>query len=442
MFERITIIYIVLLFSVFLFYCGVHGYQEILSAKAQTFYLICGGYVLVCFALALEGIIIGEIRPPSAGAVLHGVSWFQAFVALYLIFTWLSALFSPYRSVTILGASRYEGALTITIYGLSCLLVSRFGRLDRRLFHLLLVSSATFSLLCIPQLHGGNPFHLYPEGYNYAGAYIDYAGAYLGTLGNVDIVAAFLAIEIPILTGAMVKGNGRVRALVIVPLFLAIYVLLKMDVLAGIVGAVCGIIISLPVLLPQSKRERIVAWCTLAIVAVLSVVFLYLTDIGSGMLHEAHELLHGNMDPNFGSGRLHIWAEVLRRVPSQLWFGSGPDTMLLAEIESFSRYDSLHGINIVSKIDVAHNEYLNILFHQGVFALASYLTLLGLTVRNWIAGGSSNRTLGVLGAGAAGYCVQAFFGFSMCITAPFFWLLLGLINGATYNVNGGIYHAK
>ena len=172
------------------------------------------------------------------------------------------------------------------------------------------------------------------------------------------------------------------------------------------------------------------------------VAFLYMMDCGTGMLHEAHELLHGNIDPNFGSGRLHIWTEVLRQVPGQLWFGSGPDTMLLTEITSFSRYDSLHDINIVSKIDVAHNEYLNVLFHQGVFALISYLALLGLTIRKWIADGPSNSALGILGAGAAGYCIQAFFGFSMCITAPLFWLLLGLINGAAYNVNGGIKKKK
>lgn len=310
------------------------------------------------------------------------------------------------------------------------------------MFYLLLVSSITFSFLCILQLHGWNPFYLYPEGYSYAGAYVDYAGAYLGTLGNVDIVAAFLAMEIPILVGAMVKMNGKNRMLVIVPLFLAMYVLLKMSVLAGIVGAVCGIVLSLPVLLPLSKQRRIVAWCALGVAAVIWVAFLYMMDCGTGMLHEAHELLHGNIDPNFGSGRLHIWTEVLRQVPGQLWFGSGPDTMLLTEITSFSRYDSLHDINIVSKIDVAHNEYLNVLFHQGVFALISYLALLGLTIRKWIADGPSNSALGILGAGAAGYCIQAFFGFSMCITAPLFWLLLGLINGAAYNVNGGINNAK
>lgn len=441
-FENITTFYIVLLLTVFLFFCGTQGYQGIFEAKAKIFFLICGGYIIISFLLALEGVIIGEIKPPPLNVLFKETTWFQRAILIYIILTWISALLSPYGPISILGATRHEGALTITIYGLSCVFASKFGRLNQMLYYIFLTSSVIFSVLCIFQLRGGNPFLLYPEGHNYSGAYVDYAGAYLGTIGNVDAVAAYLAMEIPLLWGIILKKAGSSRFLSIPPLILAIYVLLKMSVLAGIVGVIAGILIPIPILLPLQRKYRRIAWGVLAASAIVFAALLYAADVGTGMLHEVHELLHGNIDPDFGSGRIHIWGEVLRQIPEHLWLGTGPDTMFLAGLEGFSRYDSIHGINIASQIDVAHNEYLNILFHQGIFALAAYIAILGISLKKWLSSGYSNPMTAIFGSAALGYCVQAFFGFSICITAPFFWLILGLINGPDGKSNGGIRHEK
>ena len=107
-------------------------------------------------------------------------------------------------------------------------------------------------------------------------------------------------------------------------------------------------------------------------VALAMLAVVYFADLG-GMFHELHAILHGNAEGGFGSGRLHIWKSVLQRVPEHLLFGTGPDTMLYSDIEAFSRYDEVLGGTIVARIDIAHNEYLNILYHQGILALASYL---------------------------------------------------------------------
>ena len=145
------------------------------------------------------------------------------------------------------------------------------------------------------------------------------------------------------------------------------------------------------------------------------------------MLHEAHCLLRGQADPGFGSGRLHIWGEVLERIPKRLWLGAGPDTMLYGGLKPFQRYDSQMGRTIVAQIDAAHNEYLNILYHQGIFALGAYLSLLILLARRWIAQAPTSAGAAILGAGCLGYCIQAFFGISMCTAALFFWTALALL---------------
>ena len=41
--------------------------------------------------------------------------------------------------------------------------------------------------------------------------------------------------------------------------------------------------------------------------------------------------------------------------------------MLYGGLEAFTRYDEALGGTIIGRIDVAHNEYLNILYHQGNF---------------------------------------------------------------------------
>ena len=213
------------------------------------------------------------------------------------------------------------------------------------------------------------------------------------------------------------------------PLAVSLAVLAWMSVLAGLVGVLGGGVLMLPVVLPLDNKKR--RWIALAILllAVLLLVLLWAVDPGGGLPHELHELLHGRADPQFGTGRLHIWREVLEQLPEHLWFGAGPDTMLCADLDAFTRYDETLDRLIVGQIDVAHNEYLNLLYHQGVFALIAYLLALGSLALRWIRRSPSDPAAAALGGAALCYSIQALFGFSMCMTAPFFWLALALLEG-------------
>lgn len=427
-FITITTAFLFLLVTVFLLYCGFGGYQDILEAKYQAFCWICGGYILVMGVVAIEGVAVGAIRPVSPKVIFRHISWPQRFALIYLVFTWVSALLSPHFPDTIIGVSRYEGALTITIYVLCFLLVSVYGRASRELMCAFGVATTLFGILCLVQLMGYNPLELYPAGYNYADAYQEYAGAYLGTIGNVDLVAAFLCIAIPLLGVGLFRLPGKGRFALAIPLVLSLAVLFKMWVLAGIVGVFGGGVIVFLVVTPvPPKRRKQLALAAMGLaIAVLLAIYAY--DAGTGMLHELHEILHGNLDTDFGSGRIYIWENVLSKTPGHFFLGAGPDTMLHAQFEPFMRYHETSGGMIVSQIDVAHNEYLNILYHQGIFALLAYLLLLLSLAKQWI-NQANNPIAAMLGGAAVCYCVQAFFGFSMCITVPFFWVVLGLLEG-------------
>ena len=165
---------------------------------------------------------------------------------------------------------------------------------------------------------------------------------------------------IPACWATILRSGDRQRFYLLAPLTLALFVLIKMDVLAGFVGVFGGAAVSVAVIAPMEKRLRRTLAMALLAVALAMLAVVYFADLG-GMFHELHAILHGNAEGGFGSGRLHIWKGVLQRVPEHLLFGTGPDTMLYSDIEAFSRYDEVLGGTIVARIDIAHNEYLNIL---------------------------------------------------------------------------------
>lgn len=425
--NRITNAFLLFVCTLFLLYPGANGFGGIVSSKYNMFLLSCGGYVFLMLFLIAVSVLFSPKKKKRILAAFNSTGWTQRFLAIYLLLTWLSALLSPYFPETLIGSSRYEGALTITIYVVCFFLVRAYGQINKTLVATFGTAVTLFDLLCIIQIYGGNPFTLYPTGYGYADAGIAYSGAYLGTIGNVDLVAAFFCLAIPAFWATMLISRDQQRWLLMIPLVLSLFVLIKMNVLAGFVGILVGTVASAVVIIPMSASARRIVARALVSLLILALVSLYCFDFG-GILHEFHSILHGNLSGSFGSGRLHIWEQVLKAVPEHLLFGTGPDTMLYGGLEAFTRYDEALNSTIVARIDVAHNEYLNILYHQGIFALAAYLGALIAAAKKWIAESKCNAQAAILGTMLLCYSIQAFFGFSMIITAPYFYLTLALFD--------------
>ncbi|HIR50354.1 MAG TPA: O-antigen ligase family protein [Candidatus Avoscillospira avicola] len=424
----VTTGYLAAMGSLYLLFPGLRGYSSITSEKFPLFWILTGGYILTALLIQAEGALIGE-SGLSLRAYLASTTWPERFCLIYLLLTWVSALASPWFPETISGVSRQEGALTITLYCLSFLLVARWGKASRTLLLIWAAGLALCCLLSLMQLAGANPLGLYPAGCNYYDGGIRYGGFYLGSIGNVDLLAGLLALGIPMLWVAVVRRKERWRFWLLLPLALCLAVLVWMDVLAGLVGVFGGALLTLPVVLPVQKKRRKWLWLLVAAVFLLILLLLFLVDLGGGLFHEIHLMLHGQASDSFGSGRLYIWRNVLSRVPGHLLLGTGPDTMLYAEIDAFTRYDAALGGTIVSQIDVAHNIYLNILYHQGILALLAYLGMLAAAAWQWLRRSSTDGVTALLGAGLLGYGIQGFFGIEMFLVSPFFWLTLALLVG-------------
>jgi len=407
--ERITDAYIVVMLLVFPFY--IEGdYTTLTAGKYRLFLILCGGYVLsmAFFTLCDRG---WRSRPTAA----------ELCAVAYLLLTILSALASPYTGVW-LGNGRYEGVLTVALYVLSFLFLSQYGKAKMWQLWLLGGSISMYSLICLLQISGRDPLWLYPGELGFADAGIAYNGAFLGTMGNAGLSGALLSLSIPMLFGALVVCRDGRKWLLLLPIALGLIVIEKMDVSAAVIGVGGSVLLSLPVLLAGKQRKMM---CMVAAgVMLLSVAVLWMYPFG-GTSGELHAILHGTLSDHFGSGRIGIWRQLWQFVPDYWLLGSGPDTVAFLGLSPFVG-ENVAGESVVRTIDVAHNEYLQILICQGVLALAAYLGMLLTLCRRWLKSHSIAAT--ILGCGGLGYCMQAFFSFSMCIMAPLFWLALGLLS--------------
>ncbi|MBR4231689.1 MAG: O-antigen ligase family protein, partial [Oscillospiraceae bacterium] len=122
---------------------------------------------------------------------------------------------------------------------------------------------------------------------------------------------------------------------------------------------------------------------------------------------------------------IYIWRNCLKLFPERPLFGGGPDTLGAREIPPFIRWDPDQGM-LKRGIDAAHNEYLNILVNQGLLALLAYLSALAACAVVWYRT-AEDPAAAVAGGAVLFYCIQAFFGISMCLSAPYMWLALGIL---------------
>ncbi len=365
-------------------------------------------------ALALGFLAASCAVTPLERRSLSAAEWFAA---AYLGASALSALCSPYGGAALLGGSRREGLLMLTLYVACYLLLARGMRRRRLLLGLTAASTALCCLLTLAQLAGRNPLGLYPDGLNYYDGDAAYLGLYAGTAGNIDFTAFLLALALCVLACAALREH--LWAL-LPAAALALWVLWRLDVAAAWMGVCCAALWSPALLLPEKRRAML---AVSVIMCILCVIFALLYTGNNQTLLQAHEILHGNIDPSFGAERIRIWRDCLPLVRERPLLGGGPDTLGLRGVEPFPWY--LPDRVVPSDVTAAHNEYLNILVNQGVFALAAYLGLLGISLARCFRRAAEPR-FAVCGAGLLCYAAMACFSISTCITAPYVWLLLAL----------------
>lgn len=412
------------LLSVYLLAVPPEGYSNMTAFKYALFMAACGLYAALMLFFAVRGVLRGG-RVGISAHPLTAADFARLALCAFLLFSAASAALSQYGG-TLIGVFRREGLLTVAAYVVTCLLVSRHARPAPWMLWLSGISATLFCALSLAQFSGVDPLGLYPAGTAWASGGGLTSIAFFGTVGNADLSVAVLCAAAGAFLAAVLRSKRAARFLLLIPLALSVTVILMSGVEAGKAALLIGTLLLLPAAAGKNRRlRRAAAICVPAVIILGLLVLCFCRFDGPGTLYEASELLHGRWDDSFGSSRLYIWRSCWELFPEKPLFGGGPDTLGLRGIDPFIRWDPARGM-VKRAIDAAHNEYLNILVNQGVFALISYLSALIAAAAAWYRAPENTASV-VAGAGVLFYCVQAFFGISMCFSAPYMWLSLGLL---------------
>lgn len=161
----------------------------------------------------------------------------------------------------------------------------------------------------------------------------------------------------------------------------------------------------------------------IGICGVLCIIVLYFYSPPIDMLQEIHELLHGNIDDNFGTYRIFLWRRTFKIIPDYFWFGTGPDAFVIPFMARFTEDIKLLNEEFAIN-DTAANIYLTIFVNLGVFGFISYLFFIGVQIYNGIK--KMNNYSYILLIAIVCYSIQAFFNLSVVIVSPIFWILMAV----------------
>lgn len=454
-------------------------YGNITKTRFDAFAVLAVAYGVLClFILIAYPFGSGPKRrhPPAQRPTLP-----QLFLAGYMVWAVISAVASPYEGVW-LGQSRYEGLLSLLLYALLFLLLSFWGEYTDGYFHGIAAMGLVMGLLGFIQTFGGT--FLYPEGYTYWNSH------FLSTAGNIDCVAGYLCILIPLLLTAFVLLESRWRYLCLPGLFLLAYLLLFSDTDTAKLGLIVPVLL-LPFLLDSRSHiaRTVLALSPLAAAAALHALLRYdwkgeltvvaqgkfpLLVIAAAVLAAAGILLgrlKGELPAAPRTVRIAVAVLVALGIAGALvyLYGYGGDNTLLAEasgmlhgrvpdaagsgrgyiwrgalsligrrpllgggpgtfMECFAPFQA--GYQALSgtntTVDFAHNDFIQIAVCQGLVGLALYLGFVAALLVRCLRSAFRSGVSVIFLAGLLGYLVYSFFVFSIAIVSPVFWVLAGL----------------
>ena len=380
------------------------GTYATITKDKWTYMLLLTGVTAVCF---LVDLVRRRLSRPRALPLIAG--------GALLLCMLVSCLASPYPDVDWwIGAGRREGLASQLCY-LSLFFMFSFSRVKRTPVLLAAGCGVTgYLIVALLQRAGGNPLGLYPANYSFENTPL-----FQGTIGHVDMGAGYLLILCGLFLPAVIDA-ARERSL---PLFLpllaflgvTLFLIFTIDVRFAVLTACVFFVWTLVRCLPKKFWLPV-----LLLLACAAFAFVWSYTGSVSTLQELHEVLHGNIQLSFGSGRIGIWtysAKLLKQT-EYLLTGTGVDTFVIRLNSFLKTWFAEHpdAERLIEFFDSPHNEYLAMLLNCGIPALVCFAILL--------LGGCFGRT--AWRDGVMCYGIQALLSFSVCLVAPMFWVVFGM----------------
>jgi len=242
----VTDAYIYLMLFVFPLFTGFEGYANVTLSK----YLFLSAATVLWLLL----LTIGKIRFHDKMKVGAPVL-IDSLILLYLICCGVSALASPDKGTSLLGAGRFDGLLTTVL----CILIfSGVSKNARPKSSYIYAAAAAVSLNCIVavlQILGYNPLWLFPGSFNFYDAGFEFSSTFLGTIGNADLFSAYLCLMLPLMSVYYIMASRR--PLFFLPmLLLNAFCLFVCGVSGGVLALVVTLLIAAPLIITGGESLR------------------------------------------------------------------------------------------------------------------------------------------------------------------------------------------
>ena len=409
LFEYIVVNLLFILTTCFLYFSKVNTYED--NSKLYIIFL----------ALNVIAILIHIIKTRIKKEKIRFTK-FDLFLIIIFGFSLLSSVLSIDTESAFFGFRyRYEGFLQIMYYFSLFLLASFLNKEEKKKMAYFIVGIGVVETL---YAH----FQKY-DLFNAVAIYFRGTKWISGLATNPNFFGSLVVLELSVAIGLFFdsKNNkGKVIGLILVALFMSGLLL------SNTLSAFVGLIVVLIYLLIYSiiKKEKLKLFIIVLILSIITVIHICLgsTTLIKDLVkttNESTNIIKGNIDDDYGTHRMYIWKESIKVVPKNLTYGVGIDNFYYA----FGDEPLIYGRNTFDK---AHNEYLQILVCEGIYALAAYLLFFGVIVLSGIKNSFKNKELYLI-IPVIAYLVQAFFNISVIEVAPFFYAYLGLCSNREKN---------
>lgn len=355
---------------------------------------------------------------------------------LPILFFFLSAaattLFSSVHFRTSLYGqiTRYEGLLTILLYSLIYFLTVNFVKEKyqvRRMLTGLLIAASIVAIYGILQHFGIDFLSPNPRAVQ--------VGRSFSTLGNPNFLGGYLVLVIPVGIAFMLSVKRLAPKLLVGLATVLLFVCLLFTYSRSAwLGTATSLALILLFVLKQAKRKEkmILLGAVAAVVMIACLLLMQINTKTTPLPLRERVASTTRLEEGTVVSRLIMWETSLEIIKSRPGLGFGLDTFRL----TFPRYRLVDWYQVSKQAgipDKAHNDLLQTASSQGLIGLLGYLWIIiaalwqgARTVMR-----ARNEQVQILAVGLiaaiSGYLIHLQFQFSGVETAPFLWLIVGML---------------
>jgi O-antigen ligase len=361
-------------------------------------------------------------------------------LAVYFALVVISTLFSVDIHQSLVGApNREEGFAAICCYILIYFICSKYYKFSCGHLKYLVISAFIISIYGIFQYYGIEPLQ----------KVLGHTEA-IATIGHRNFVGSYITLIMPISIFAFVYTNKYIYLILSCTLYLCMLCAYTRS--SWVAFAFYSCLLFYFFYKYKLKVSRLVK--LFLVFCCITVLFNVLNGNQTlrrmlSIKNDAMMLITNSEKKDaVGSGRFYIWERGFKLLGNNPILGSGPDTFGIAFMDKYSGFISVQkdkqghvkGVTI-TKIDKAHNEYLQTAVTEGIPALICYvLFILGIVTKakNNI---KDNILIIPVFCSILGYLLQAFFNISVVGVAPVYWAILGITRNFS-SVNGSLQESS